>query len=179
MGQMLFDRSEAELIELARKGDGAAFADLIRPHYSAAFRMAYGMLHDSQEAEDAVQDAAFTAWKKLGNLRAEPPMRPWFLAILANRCRHVSKTRSRSVASAEIPEAQAPPTDVAAGLDLRRALARLGHEERLVLVLRYYLDMPYEEIAGTLGVTPKAARTRVERAVHRLRPILQVREALI
>ena len=179
MGQMLFDRSESELIGLARKGDGAAFAELIRPHYAAAFRMAYVMLHDSQEAEDAVQDAAFTAWKKLGNLHAESPMRPWFLAILANRCRYVSKTGSRSVVSAEIREVQAPAIDIAAGLDLRRALGRLGHDERLVLVLRYYLDMPYEEIAGTLGVTPKAARTRVERAVHRLRPILQVREALI
>jgi RNA polymerase sigma-70 factor (ECF subfamily) len=176
---MLFDRSEAELIELARKGDGAAFADLIRPHYTAAFRMAYGMLHHSQEAEDAVQDAAFTAWKKIGNLRVGSPMRPWFFAVLANRCHHVSKARSRSVPSAEMSEAQAPGADIAAGLDLRRALARLGHDERLVLVLRYYLDMPFEDIAATLGVTPKAARTRVERAVHRLRPILQVREALI
>jgi RNA polymerase sigma-70 factor, ECF subfamily len=179
MGQMLFDRSEAELIELAMKGDGAAFADLIRPHYSSAFRLAYGMLHDSEEAEDALQDAAFTAWKKLANLRAKSPIRPWFLAILANRCRHVFKARSKSVPSAEISEAQAPGADIAEGLDLRRALARLGHDERLVLVLRYYLDMPYEEIAGTLGVTPKAARSRVERAVHRLRPILHVREAAI
>jgi RNA polymerase sigma-70 factor (ECF subfamily) len=176
---MLFDRSEAQLIEAARKGDGAAFADLIRSHYTAAFRMAYGMLHDSQEAEDAVQDASFTAWRKLGNLRAGSPIRPWYLAILANRCRHVSKSRAKYVASAEMPEAQAPATEFTAGLDLRRALARLAHDERLVLVLRYYLDMPYEEIAGMLGVTPKAARTRVERAVHRLRPILQVREALI
>lgn len=179
MGQMLFERSEAELIRSARKGDGAAFADLIRPHYVAAFRVAHGMLHNSEEAEDAVQDAAFTAWKKLGNLRAGSPLRPWFLAIVANRCRHVAGSRWWSVVWANRAEGEAPAGDIEAGVDLRRALARLGHDEKLILVLRYYLDMPYEEIAGTIGVTPKAARTRVERALRRLRPILQAREALI
>ena len=58
------------------------------------------------------------------------------------------------------------------------ALRRISYDERLVLVLRYYLDMPYDEIATTLGVTPKAARTRVERAIHRLRPIMQVQGAM-
>jgi RNA polymerase sigma factor (sigma-70 family) len=64
--------------------------------------------------------------------------------------------------------------DLAASIDLRRALRRLGYDERLVLVLRYYLDMPIDEIATTLGITPKAARSRVERAIHRLRPIVQM-----
>jgi RNA polymerase sigma factor (sigma-70 family) len=69
--------------------------------------------------------------------------------------------------------------DLAASIDLRRARRRLGHDERLVLVLRYYLDMPFEEIAATLGISPKAARTRVERAVHRLKPIMQVQGAAV
>jgi RNA polymerase sigma factor (sigma-70 family) len=178
IGQMLFERSEADLIRSARSGDGSAFAELLRPEYTAAFRVAYGLLHNVDEAEDAVQDAAFTAWKKLGNVREGSPLRPWFLAIVANRCRTVAKGRWWSVVLTDRPEGEAPTTDVAAGIDLRRALARLGHDERLVLVLRYYLDMPYEEIAGVLGISPKAARTRVERALHRVRPILQVREAL-
>jgi DNA-directed RNA polymerase specialized sigma24 family protein len=54
----------------------------------------------------------------------------------------------------------------------------LSHDQQVLLVLRFYLDLPYEEIATTLGISAKAARTRVERAVHRLRPILQMREAL-
>jgi DNA-directed RNA polymerase specialized sigma24 family protein len=55
----------------------------------------------------------------------------------------------------------------------------LGHDERLIVVLRYYLDMPFEEIAITLGISTKAARTRVERAVHRLRPIIQIQGAAV
>ena len=66
--------------------------------------------------------------------------------------------------------------DVAAAVDLRRALLRLSHDERLIVVLRYYLDMPFEEIATTLGITPKAARNRIERAVHRLRAIVHIVE---
>src|ERR1700736_5584205 len=57
MNQMLFVHSEAELIRAAREGDGSAFAELLRPQYQAAFRVAYGLLHDIDEAEDAVQEA--------------------------------------------------------------------------------------------------------------------------
>jgi RNA polymerase sigma factor (sigma-70 family) len=64
-------------------------------------------------------------------------------------------------------------------LDLRRAVARMGYNDKLVLVLRYYLDLPFEEIAATLEITPKAARRRVEKAVARLRPAMQVQEALV
>jgi RNA polymerase sigma factor (sigma-70 family) len=79
----------------------------------------------------------------------------------------------------ESPEAQGPSVDIAAAVDLRRALRRLGHDERLILVLRYYLDMPFEEIATTIGISPKAARNRVERAVRRLRPIVQNQGAAV
>jgi RNA polymerase sigma factor (sigma-70 family) len=77
----------------------------------------------------------------------------------------------------EVPDRAAPTVDIAGKLDLRRALTRLAHDERLILVLRYYLDLPFDEIAVTLGITPKAARTRVERAVRRLRPIVRMEEA--
>jgi DNA-directed RNA polymerase specialized sigma24 family protein len=177
--QMLFERSEAELIRSARSGDGLAFAQLLRPEYSAAFRVAYGLLHDVAEAEDAVQEAAFTAWKKLGNIREGSRLRPWFLAIVVNQCRTVTKGRWWSTVLTDRFHVVAPAVDLAAGVDLRRALNQLGYDERLLLVLRFYVDMPYDEIAGVLGISPKAARTRVERALHRMRPTLQVREAVI
>jgi RNA polymerase sigma-70 factor (ECF subfamily) len=179
MGQVLFVHTEADLIQAARAGDGSAFAELVRPHYQAAFRVAYGLLHDVDEAEDAVQESAFKAWRRLGNVREGSSLRPWFLAIVANQCRTVSKSRWWSVLKVEPPEAQGRTIDMAAAVDLRRALRRLSHDERLVVVLRYYLDMPFEEIATTLGISTKAARTRVERAVRRLRPIIQNQGAAV
>lgn len=179
MSQMLFVHTEVELIRAAREGDGTAFAELLRPQYQAAFRVAYGLLHDANEAEDAVQEAAFKAWRRLGNLREGGSLRPWFLGIVANQCRTVSRSRWWSVLKAESPEGEGRSVDVAAAVDVRRALLRLGHDERLVVVLRYYLDMSYDEIATTLGISTKAARTRVERAVHRLRPIVQIQGAAV
>ena len=176
---MIFRRDEADLIRDARNGDGAAFAEVIRPHYDAAFRLAYGLLHDTGEAEDAVQDAAFKAWRRLGNLREGAGIRPWFLGIVANQCRDVSRSAWWSVLKVEPPDQAASPMDLAESIDLRRAVRRLNHDERLVLVLRYYLDMPIEEIATTLGISTRAARSRVERAVHRLRPIVQVQGAAV
>jgi RNA polymerase sigma-70 factor (ECF subfamily) len=177
---MLFKRSELDLIQSARGGDRVAFAELLRPEYRTAFRLAYGLLHDVDEAEDAVQEAAFSAWRRINNLKEGSSLRPWFLGIVANQCRTVKRSRWWSVEKTDPPDdAATPALDLAAAIDLRRALRRLGHDERLILVLRYYLDMPFEEIAGTLGISPKAARTRVERAIHRLRPIMRVQGAAV
>ena len=137
------------------------------------------ILRHPQEAEDAVQDAAFAAWRRLGNLHEGSSLRPWFLGIVANRCRAVKRNKWWSVSRSEPPEGEAPATDLASSIDLRRALRRISYDERLVVVLRYYLDMPYDEIAATLGISPKAARTRVERALHRLRPIMRVQGATV
>ncbi|HEV2216472.1 MAG TPA: RNA polymerase sigma factor [Candidatus Dormibacteraeota bacterium] len=174
----MFQGREADLVRAAKSGDARAFADMLAPEYRAAFRLAYGLLHDGDEAEDAVQEAAFRAWRKLSNLREGSRLRPWFLAIVANESRAIRSRRPRSGPRPEVLERiAAEEVDVATSVDLRRALARLDHDQRLVLVLRYYLDLPIEEIAATLGTTPRAARSRVERAVQRLRPIVQVQEA--
>ena len=174
---MLFQESEDGLVRLAMAGDRAAFADLLRPEYRTALRLAYGLLQDVEDAEDAVQEAAFSAWKRIGNLRDGSSLRPWFLGIVGTQCRAVKRSRWWSTTKVEPQEGAAPEMDLASSIDLRRALRRIGHDERLILVLRYYLDMPFEEIATILGISPKAARTRVERAVHRLKPIMRVQGA--
>jgi RNA polymerase sigma-70 factor (ECF subfamily) len=176
---MSFGRGQADLLHQARTGDGSAFAELLRPEYRAAVRLANALLHNSDEAEDVVQEAAIKAWRKLGNLREGSALRPWFLAIVANECRSLQRTKWWSGrANENVPESEAEVVDIAATMDLRRALVHLEYHQRLVLVLRYYLDMPYEEIALTLEISPKAARSRVERAVNRLRPILRIQEAI-
>lgn len=173
------DRAQLALVERARRGDGAAFADLIEPEFRGAVRFAYALLHNLDEAEDAVQESALKAWRKLANLKDGAPLRPWFLGIVANQCRSVRRSKwwtSRS--DEQPPEQEADALDIAGGLDLRRALAHLSYEERLILVLRYYVDMPFDEIALTLAISPKAARSRIERAVKQLRPMLRIREAV-
>lgn len=173
------DPTQLDLVQRARHGDGAAFAELLRPEYRAAVRLAYALLHDLDEAEYAVQDAALKAWRKLDNLRTGAPLRPWFLGIVANQCRSVRRTKRWTSRSGEqVPEMEAPAADVPAAVDLRRAITTLDYDQRVILVLRFYMDLPFDEIAMTLGVSEKAARSRVDRAVKQIRPMLRVQEAV-
>src|SRR5260221_6950750 len=139
--EMWFERPEVELARSAKAGDRVAFAELLRPEYGTALRLAGGLLQNANEAEDAVQDAAFTAWRRIGNLREGSSLRPWFLGIVANRCRAVKRNKWWSVTRSVPLETEAPATDLALSLDLRRALRRISYDERLILVLRYYLDL--------------------------------------
>lgn len=156
-------------------GDEEAFADSIEPLLPIAFRLAFAMLRSRVDAEDVVQEAAIKAWQKRRSFRAGAEPRPWFLAIVANECRMAMRRRRRHPADElKAVEAVAPREETEEADRLRRALSRLGSKDRLVLVLRYYLDLPTEEVARTLGISAVAARVRVHRALARLRPEIEV-----
>ena len=181
IGRSMLGRTEADLIRASRGGDGVAFAELIRPSYPLAFKVAYGMLQDHDEAEDAIQEASLKAWRRLGNLREGTSLRPWFLGIVANQCRSTRRARWWSVVKGmDRPDlVEGIPGDMAQSVDLRQALSQLNHDDRLVIVLRYYLDLPIEEVGQTLGITPQATKSRLHRAIGRLRPMVQAQEALV
>src|ERR1700676_3657653 len=80
------------------------FADLLRPLIEPGFRLALAMLHDAQAAEDAVQEASFTAWRKLAKVQDQGRLRPWFLGVVANKCRNARRRSWTSVVSLGVPE---------------------------------------------------------------------------
>lgn len=164
-------QSEAGLRELALRGDEAAFEALVGPLVEPAIRLAYSMLGDRWEAEDAAQEAVTRAWRKLHQLRPGMPVRPWFLAIVVNHCRNVRRTRWFS--TIRIPDIfGARPEPDLDKLDLERALERLPAIDRHALFLHFYLDLPVDEVAVALRISSSAARARIYRACHRLRPDL-------
>src|SRR5258708_10304052 len=85
------------LLEAAKLGDDNAFEILLQPLLEPGYRLAGGMLQDHQAAEDAVQEAAFKAWRKLRQLRDGSEMRTWVLGIVANECRTVLRSRWAAV----------------------------------------------------------------------------------
>ena len=159
------------LVQAAKQGDESAFELLLEPLLDQAYRLACAMLHDHSAAEDAVQDASFRAWQKVGQLREGSEMRPWFIAIVANQCRSMRRTRWWSVVRGEPPErtSAAPEESVIEGLELRRALRSMDEAKRLVLVLHWYLDLPLEEIAAVTGTSVHAAESRLLRATQELK----------
>ena len=148
-----------------------AFADLVGPLVPSAQRLAFGMLQNPHECEDAVQEATFKAWRALPRLRDESNLRAWFLKIVANECRQRRRNRWWSVVKfgSRDDEPQPVAGDDEAVLDLRRAVSRLPVEMRLAIVLRYYMDLPFDEVGRVLGVSGPAAKARVHRALVKLR----------
>ena len=165
-----------QILADAVAGDAESFSRLIEPLLDQAYRLAAVMLNDRAAAEDAVQEAALKAWRKVRQLRGDASsLRPWFLSIVANECRMARRTRWWSVI--KVPEVATPPaTDPDRHSDLHRALLRLRPDERLPLVLHFYLDLPLEEIARALGISPSAAKSRVYRTAKRLRADLTMEE---
>lgn len=163
--------AEMTLLEAAKLGDDGAFQILLKPLLEPGYRLAGGMLQDHQAAQDAVQEAAFKAWRKLRQLRDGSEMGPWFLGIVANECRSVRRSRWSSVVKLLPPtRSQAlPPESVLSGIELRQALGALDEKKRLALVLHWYLDLPLEEIASITGSSVHAVEGRLQRGIHELR----------
>src|SRR3982074_804425 len=102
-----------------------AYADLLQPLLGAATKLAYGLLKERWAAEASVQEAAMRAWRRLGNLESGRSFRPWFLGIVATRCREALRGRWWSVLRVPDPASRAreQEDEWLAGADLRRALA--------------------------------------------------------
>jgi len=163
----------------ATEGDANSFAILIEPLLNPAYRLAAVMLADRGAAEDAVQEASIKAWRKLRQLRGDVgSLRSWFLSIVANECRMARRQRWWSVIKLAEPQHLGSGGDPSqeTSSDLQRALLKLNPDERLPLVLHFYLDLPLDEVARTLGVSESAAKSRIYRAAKRLRSDLTLEE---
>jgi RNA polymerase sigma-70 factor, ECF subfamily len=167
------------ILARASGGDANSFAILIEPLLNPAYRLAAVMLADRSAAEDAVQEASIKAWRKLRQLRGDADsLRPWFLSIVANECRMARRQHWWSIVKQADPQPIGGSNDPSqeTSSDLLRALLKLSPEERLPLVLHFYLDLPVNEVARTLGVSPSAAKSRIYRAARRLRSDLTLEE---
>ena len=156
---MAREQTEGELVALARRGDGDAYASLVRAHSDIAFRTAMLITQDAAEAEEAAQDAFVKAWRALRRFREGEPWRPWLLTIVANEARNRRRSagRRQALALRLVPHGQSgsAETAVLAGetrATLLAALARLRDDDRLVLGCRYLLELTEAETAAALGV---------------------------
>jgi len=172
---------EAGLLEQARSGNRDAFDLLVGPLIEPGYRLAFGILHDREAAEDAVQEATFKAWTRLENVRPGWSIRPWFFGIVANQCRTIRRGRWWSVVKIAAPwlAMPSPEDQVVRGADVRRALRALPADRLLVLVLHYYLDLSMEEVAAIVGAPVGTVKSRMHRAFAQLRPLVdQVHEVM-
>jgi RNA polymerase sigma-70 factor (ECF subfamily) len=162
------------MVATADRERAADFDALVGPHLEAGYRTALAILRNPDEAHDAVQEAAFKAWRRIGQLHSAGSARAWFLAIVANQCRSTRRTRWWSVVRLPVVEREPDEALSLDSPDLDRALAKLPEEDRLALFLHFYLDLPLEEVGAVLGLSAAGAKTRIYRAAKRLRPELEM-----
>ena len=167
--------SRDESVLRAREGDRDAFDVLATTATPRLYGIALRILRDVHHAEDVVQDSLVDAWRDLRALRDPALFDAWVTRILVRNCYRMAK-RSRAMRQV-VPFATEPTTNPTVEIDQRdqldRAFRRLKPDQRMVIVLRHYLDWEPAEIAEALGVAPGTVRSRLHYALAALRAILE------
>lgn len=174
--------SDPELVELARRGDDAAFGTLVDRHRTAVFRAALAALGTREDAEEVAQEAFVAAFRHLKDFREDASFKTWLLSIAwrkaLTRRRSVKTMLRRFVQPSEDAEWQAPDTgrtQEQAVLDkelrghIRREISRLSPKLRDALLLASAGEHSYSDIAGVLGIPVGTLKWRVNEARRRLR----------
>jgi RNA polymerase sigma-70 factor, ECF subfamily len=164
-----------ELVVRAREGDRDAFSELVARSIGQLSAVARLILRDEYAAQDAVQDACIEAWRSLPGLRDPDKYEAWMRRLLVRAC-FQNIRRSRRVQAVEIeltPDHEPAIAGLERQLDIHdqveRGLARLSADLRAVVVLVYYLDLPYVDAAQAMGVPLGTVKSRLNRATQALR----------
>ena len=172
-----------------RGGDRDAYAELVKRHAPVAMRTA-ALLGAGGDAEDVVQEAFVKAYGALDRFRPGAPFRPWLLRIVANETRNAHRASGRRAARERWsweqtqPLLLARPDDPAEAAlsrerqdELVRGLAQLSPEHQQVVTCRYLLDLDEEETAAVLGWPRGTVKSRLHRALTRLRDVLDAQSS--
>ncbi len=168
--------TDQELVAQLLAGNQQAFAELVERHQRAVFNLTYRMLGEAREAEDAAQEAFLRAYQHIDRYDADRPFKTWLLSIASNYC--IDRIRKRRLTWLSLDEPLPPhpalnsheegPEDSAISSQrdavVHQLLNQLAPEYRAAVVLRYWYDMSYAEIAEILDTTESAIKSRLFRA---------------
>lgn len=181
------EESDALWVQQTLAGDPQAFGELVRRYERDVFNLAYRMLNERGEAEDAAQEAFMRAYVNLDRYDPERPFKTWLLSITSNHCIDRLRRRRLTWLSLEepLPPHPALTSDIPGpeealltserNLLVQEMLANLSPEYRLAVILRYWYDLSYAEIAEMLGTTESAIKSRLFRARQALADDLEAR----
>ncbi len=181
--------TDRDRVQLVLQGDQYAFNDLVTDYERSVYNLAYRMLGDRTEAEDATQEAFIRAYHNLQRYDPARPFKTWLLSITSHYCIDIIRKRRMSLLSFDdlLPGQMMNATDhgnvedrvvehesVAA---IQRMLSQLRPDDRAIIILRYWNDMSYEDIAEVLDATVSVVKSRLFRARQALANRVRVYEA--
>jgi RNA polymerase sigma factor (sigma-70 family) len=166
---------QVELVERAQSGDHEAFSELARASFGRLFGVAKLILRDQDRAEDAVQEALVLAWKHVRAIRDPEAWDAWLYRLTVRACYRLARSSKRR----DVLELHVEPDREPTGHDftgplverdrLGRELGRLPVDQRAVMVLHFYLDLPLTEAASILGIPVGTAKSRLHRGLETMR----------
>ncbi len=176
----LGESADGELVECAKRGDVAAYEQIVERYREPVFRAAYLVTRSSADAQEIAQDVFVKAFGALGRFRAGASLRPWLLQIAVNEARNRLRGTARRDAltvraAAERSAEDSDQSPEAALLEseqrreLLSALERLREEDRLAIACRFFLDLSERDAAKALGWRQGTFKSRLSRALTRLR----------
>lgn len=169
--------SEQDIVMLARKGDPAAFTTLVQTYQTAIYNLCYRMLGEADQAQDAAQETFLRAYTQFHRYDPERPFKTWLFSIASHYC--IDRLRRRRVAWLDIDdeplaghpalrEKSVGPEDSALrgerASDVQALLETLPARDRAAVVMLYWYDLSYQEIADATGTTVSAVKSRLHRA---------------
>lgn len=167
---------ESDWIQRARAGDQNAFGRLVVAYQTPVYNLAYRMLGNTAEAEDAAQEAFLRAYTHLHSYDPQRPFRSWLLSIASHYC--IDRLRRRRITWLPLEDEIAEPYQMTSNSpnpesvvshreqeeQMQRLLDALSPTDRAAITLRYWYDCSYEEIANMLDLTVSAVKSRLHRA---------------
>lgn len=159
-----------DLVKRSKKGDKTAFALLMDAHRHLLYNTALLMLHQEDDALDAIQDTILACWENLPSLQKDKYFKTWLVRILLNKCYDIQRRQSHYAFVEELPESVQEP-DWDTPMDVRRVMSRLGNQDQLILSLFYYDDFSVQQIAEALSISEGAVRTRLNRSRDRFKKL--------
>ena len=167
------DPAEAALVEASKRGDEAAFAELVRRHQNRVFRLAGRFFRQPAEVEDVAQDTFLTAWSRLSTYRGDAPFEHWLTRVCLNICygRFRRQRPEETTLGEDLSQHSSDPT---ARLEVERLLRALPREDRFLLLLLHGEGWTVDEIAERLGWSRSNVKVRAFRARRKLRHLLEV-----
>lgn len=169
---------QESIIHRARLGDQRAFQQLIEDYNDVVWRTARVLLPDRVTTEDAIQEAWVDIWRSMGRFKEGQPFRPWLLAIVANRCRMMTRRRNFTTIPIETVDEECliSPDNVLKEIlslerdsELQAALTKLPVKQQRVLELHFFAELELSEIALVMGVPVGTVKSRLHRALSTLR----------
>jgi RNA polymerase sigma-70 factor (ECF subfamily) len=163
------DRS---LVILAKEGNERAFGELVKRYQQFIIRQAYAYLGDNESAKDAAQEVFVKAYEGLPYLENDQVFKSWLYRICRNHCLNLARRR-KIENSHQIESPAVEKSNLDTKLILRKGIKRLDESSREILILRYYHDMRYDEIAAFLDIPPSNVKIRLFRAKKTLKAVLR------